>query len=59
MGSPNKLVGGTVFCWSEFEELFDSWWPNLSACRNPTFFFSFNGSALITRPDIHLLQPKV
>jgi hypothetical protein len=58
MGSPKKLVGGAVFCWSEFEELFESWWLLIPTCRNSTFFFSFVGSALITPPDIHLLQLK-
>jgi hypothetical protein len=58
MGSPIKLVGGTVFYWSEFEKLLHFWWLFVPTYRNSIFFFSFNGPALITRPDIHLLHPK-
>jgi hypothetical protein len=52
MGSPKKLVGELAFYWSEFEELFDPWWLFVPACRNSIFFFSFDGPASITRPDI-------
>jgi hypothetical protein len=58
MGTPKMLVGRMVFYWSEFEELFDSWWLFVPTYRNSIFFFSFNGQALITRPDIHLLHSK-